>query len=210
MNTLFFEDFDHPVPSKVLQETSLTREESPYKYTEEDMKHWRESIWNDYKIEEEARRIEDKKKWEEEIKDVVERRLENLSDRIDNSINVIGKKTALTIISQVCALLPNVMEHYGNKERDSLIERIIPNIRLGFPIHIQGNEDDVGVIIQRMKNITSSNITFSIDKAAKSGDFVLSWGEGRLSRSGEQLGKEIIALMEAQLNECGSERGADE
>ena len=196
---LYAEDFDIPVLSPVepepVSDLSSAEITTPELYTAEDL---------DFACRQEKERVsalekisyeKEKSEWKNSIENNSLNIIKKISDQMNQCAQQEAENSSIAIFSHLAKIFPSLLENYGPRERDVLIDKIMPTLREAARIRIEAKSQEIQHLLTLCEREGVEVIDCRADDTLASGDFRIFWATGKACREAGTLVQEILKIF---------------
>ena len=194
---LYAEDFDLPafndVPVIEVEEHDDRPEILSPSYTEDDLEEARRLGEETGRREEQRRLALEKKEWHQSLENKTLDFIDQLNAQSENVVRKISEEAVTVLISQMSALFPSLLKSIGVKERDAVMNKILPSLKRLSKIRIEAREEEINYLSSLCLKAGDMELDCHVNDALAPGDFCFSWPEGKIFRNAGVIAQSIIS-----------------
>ncbi|MFT9449982.1 hypothetical protein [Gluconobacter japonicus] len=200
VGVLYAEDFDFPsfndVPAIEVEEHDDRPEILSPSYTEDDLEEARRLGEETGRREEQRRLALEKKEWHQSIEKKTLDLIEQLNAQSVDVVRKISEEAVTVLIAQMSALFPSLLKSMGVRERDAVMNKILPPLKRLAKIRIEAREDEINYLSSLCLEAGDMKLDCHVNDALAPGDFCFSWSEGKVFRNAGVVARSIISEFE--------------
>lgn len=197
---LYAEDFDFIPEQDLIPEPVNVPENVPEivpdLYTIEDLETARRSGEETGRQEGQVLLKREREDWKVRIEQRSLDVLEKINLQAEEAVRNISEKAVAILLAQMAALFPSCLEQTGRKERDAILEKIIPSVRKTVQLRIEAPSDDMNYLSDLFIRAGAVKVECQVNDDLAAGDFRFSWADGSAYRNAGQTAQDILSELQ--------------